>query len=84
MLATGRAFDLDLVHAEMDAGPARGLVVQLDALAHTTSEFLRSEQELLLDGRGLPELATRLAGRPVVVVAHAEHADLPAIAPVRP
>lgn len=79
-LVTGRTFDLDLVHAKM--GEARpGLVVQLDALAHTTSEFLRREQELVLNGHGLPELIAQLAGRPVVVVAHAEHADLQALRP---
>ena len=43
-----------------------GLLVQLDTLTHTTSEFLRREQELLLNGRGLPEVrhpAGRTAGR---------------------
>jgi uncharacterized membrane-anchored protein len=79
-LATGRALDLDQVHAEMDRART-GLVVQLDTLTHTTSEFLRREQELLLNGRGLPETTTQLAGRPVVVVAHAEHGDLRAIRP---
>jgi uncharacterized membrane-anchored protein len=79
-LATGRALDLDQVHAEMDQARS-GLVVQLDTLTHTTSEFLRREQELLLNGRGLPEITTRLAGRPVVVVAQADHADLQAVRP---
>ena len=55
-----------------------GPVVQLDTLAHT-SDFFRREQELLLEGRGLPELTTPLAGRAVVVVAEAEHAELQAI-----
>jgi uncharacterized membrane-anchored protein len=79
-LATGRALDLQQVHAEMDQARS-GLVVQLDTLTHTTSEFVRREQELLLNGRGLPETSTRLAGRPVVVVARAEHGDLRAIRP---
>ena len=77
-LATGHTFDPESVHATMDE-PRPGLTVQLDMLAHTTREFLRREQELVLHGRGLPELATRLAGRPVVVVSHAEHADLQAL-----
>ncbi len=77
-LAIGRTLDLAQVHSEMDQARS-GLVVQLDTLAHTASDFLRREQELLLNGRGLPELATPLTGRPVVVVAQAEHADLQAI-----
>jgi len=77
-LATGRPLDLSLVHNEMDQART-GLVVQLDTLAHTSSEFLRREQELLLNGRGLPELTTTMSGRAVVVVAQAEHTDLQAI-----
>ena len=57
------------------------LVDHLDALTHTTSDFLRREQELVLHGRGLPEITTQLAARPVVVVAQADHRDLQAIRP---
>jgi len=78
-LATGRALDLDQVHSEMDQ--ARSASVQLDTLSHSASEFLRREHELLLNGRGLPELATRISGRSVVVVAATDHGDLQAIAP---
>ena len=52
-LATGRALDLDQVHSEMEQARS-GLAVQLDTLTHTTSDFLRREHELLLNGRGLP------------------------------
>lgn len=45
-----------------------GLSTQLQSFTHNTTEFLRREQDLLLHGRGLPALQTRLAGRPVVVV----------------
>ena len=74
-VAIGRALDLDTVRAEMTQARS-GLLVQLDTLTHSTSEFLRREQELLLDGRGLPEVDTPLAGRTVVVVCEPEHADL--------
>jgi uncharacterized membrane-anchored protein len=77
-LATGRALDLDQVHGDMDQARS-GLAMQLDALNHSTGEFLRREHELLLNGRGLPTLTTRIAGRPVVVVAAADHGDLQAI-----
>ena len=77
-LASGRVVDLDQVHAEMDQARS-GLVIQLDTLTHSTSEFVRREQELLLNGRGLPETSTSLRARKVVVVAHARHGDLRAI-----
>ena len=79
-LATGRALDLGQVHREMEQARS-GLAVELDKLTHTTSDFLRREHELLLNGRGLPALTTRIAGRPVVVVAAADHADLQAVGP---
>ena len=79
-LATGRALDLEKVHAEMDQVRS-GMAVQLDTLTHTTGDFLRREHELLLSGRGLPALTTRIAGRPVVVVGAADHGDLQAIGP---
>ncbi len=77
-LATGRSLDLEQVHSEMDQ-VRRGLAEQLETLTQTTSDFLRREHELLLNGRGLPALKTRIAGRPVVVVGAADHADLQAI-----
>ena len=79
-LATGRALDLDQVHGEMEQARS-GMPVQLDTLTHTASEFLRREHELLLSGRGLPALTTRIAGRAVVVVGAADHGDLLAIGP---
>ncbi len=79
-LATGRAVDLEQVHSEMDQA-RNGVAVQLDTLTHTTGDFLRREHELLLNGRGLPALTTRIAGRPVVVVGAADHADLQAVGP---
>jgi uncharacterized membrane-anchored protein len=79
-LATGRALDLDQVHSEMDRASS-ALAVQLDTLTHTTSDFLRHEHDLLLDGGGLPALTTPIAGRPVVVVGATEHGDLQAIRP---
>lgn len=45
-----------------------GFGLQLEAFAANTVEHLRQERDLLLDGEGVPEVATALAGRPVVVV----------------
>lgn len=74
-VAHGRVVDLATIHAEMEVARS-GLAVQLDTLTHNASEFLRREQDLLLDGRGLPELTTAISGRPALVVASFDHAEL--------
>lgn len=54
-----------------------GMAAQLDTFAHTSSEFLRREEGVLLHGTGLPSLRTELDGRTVVVVGpHATAADV--------
>jgi uncharacterized membrane-anchored protein len=45
-----------------------GLAEQLEAFAENTMEFLRKERDLLLDGVGVPQLRTQLAGRHVLLV----------------
>lgn len=45
-----------------------GLSVQMEAFAANTMEYLRKERDLLLDGVGMPEIRTRIAGRHVLVV----------------
>jgi uncharacterized membrane-anchored protein len=45
-----------------------GLSAQLEAFASNTMEYLRRERDLLLDGVGVPEIATSLEGRHVLVV----------------
>jgi uncharacterized membrane-anchored protein len=45
-----------------------GLTAQLEAFAANTVEFAKRERPLLLDGAGVPEIRTPLAGRQVVVV----------------
>ena len=67
VVASGEELTLDDVVSRM--GEAReGLTTQLQSFTHNTTEFLRREQDLLLHGRGMPDLSTRIAGRPVVVV----------------
>lgn len=66
-VATGTELDLDDVLTAMDHARA-GLTTQLASFTHNTTEFLRREEDLLLHGKGFPVLATRMAGRPVVVV----------------
>jgi len=74
-VAHGRVVALAELHEEMEQARS-GLAVQLDTLTHNASEFLRREQDLLLDGRGLPDLQTRLSRRPALVVAGFDHTQL--------
>ena len=50
-----------------------GMLTQLESFTHHTSQFLRREEDLLLDGRGLPDLGLDGEGRPVVVVTAGPH-----------
>jgi uncharacterized membrane-anchored protein len=50
-----------------------GLSTQLEAFAANTMEYLRKERELLLDGVGVPDIATVLEGRQVLVVVRGYH-----------
>ncbi|HZN18621.1 MAG TPA: putative cytokinetic ring protein SteA [Micromonosporaceae bacterium] len=45
-----------------------GLSVQLEAFAANTMEYLKQERDLLLDGVGVPEVRTPIAGRHCLVV----------------
>jgi uncharacterized membrane-anchored protein len=66
-VALGRAVDAHVLAAEMEQARA-GLGTQLDTFTHNSAAFLRREEGLLLHGDGLPAPATRIAGRPVIVV----------------
>ena len=67
-VAMGREVDAHVVDHEMALARA-GLGSQLETFTHNSTEFLRREEALLLHGLGLPETSTRIADRPVVVVA---------------
>lgn len=66
-VAMGRAVDAAVLGGEMDQARA-GLGTQLDTFTHNSAAFLRREEGLLLHGEGLPPLATKVAGRPALVV----------------
>jgi len=67
-VARGRMLTAADIEEQLTAARA-GLAAQLNTLTHTSAEFLRREEALLLHGDGVPRLRTRLDGRPVVVVA---------------
>lgn len=67
VLAEGTLVDDELVEEMLSRGRT-GMAVQLETLTANSGEYLRREHALLLEGVGIPELATSLDGREVVVV----------------
>ncbi|MDP5183415.1 putative cytokinetic ring protein SteA [Blastococcus sp. BMG 814] len=67
VLAEGAEHDADTVAAAM-ADAKAGLSVQLEAFAANTMEYMKRERALLLDGVGVPDVATTIEGRHVLVV----------------
>lgn len=67
-LARGVHQDVDTV-ADSLLKAKDGLTHQLEAFAANTTEFMRQERAMLLDGLGIPGVDVELAGRQVVVVA---------------
>ena len=66
-IARGDVQDADTV-ADALVEAKSGLTHQLEAFAANTTEFMRQERSLLLDGHGVPEVEVDLAGRQVLVV----------------
>ena len=68
----GTLQDKDSV-AAAEAAAKVGLATQLEAFVANTMEYLKRERELLIEGIGVPELRTKLAGRHVLVVVRGYH-----------
>ncbi|WP_433826037.1 putative cytokinetic ring protein SteA [Actinoplanes sp. CA-015351] len=66
-VATGVRQDTESV-AQAMADAREGLSVQLEAFAQNTLDYMKQERELLLDGVGVPDVRTRIAGRHVLIV----------------
>jgi uncharacterized membrane-anchored protein len=66
-IASGLRHDSASIHAAM-AEAREGLSVQLEAFAANTMEFLKQEKELLLDGIGVPDVTTKIAGKHALIV----------------
>ncbi len=72
VVAAGTLQTAETVQTAMTDARA-GLAVQLEAFAANTMEYLRNERELLLDGVGVPEIATHLEGRHALIVVRGYH-----------
>ncbi|HEX6469601.1 MAG TPA: putative cytokinetic ring protein SteA [Streptosporangiaceae bacterium] len=69
---------------EVAAAEAKaGLSLQLEAFVANTMEYLKRERDLLLEGVGVPDIATRLEGRHALIVVRGYHyrEDLAALRP---
>lgn len=55
------------IEADRDAAKS-GMAVQLKAFANNTMEYVEKEQDLILDGIGMPEVKTKFAGRHALIV----------------
>lgn len=72
VVAEGALQDADTVAASMEEARA-GLAAQLEAFAANTMDYLRRERDLLLDGVGVPDIATVIEGRHVLIVVRGYH-----------
>src|SRR5262245_60361052 len=66
-IAYGVRQDAETVAKAM-ADAREGLSVQLEAFAANTMEYLKQERDLLLDGVGVPDIATPIARRHCLIV----------------
>jgi uncharacterized membrane-anchored protein len=67
VIGQGNRQDAESIGRSM-AEAREGLSVQLEAFAANTMEYLKQERDLLLDGVGVPDIETRIAGRHVLIV----------------
>jgi uncharacterized membrane-anchored protein len=81
-VAVGCRQDAESVAGAM-ADAREGLSVQLEAFAANTMEYLKQERDLLLDGVGVPDVQTKIAGRHclIVVRGYEYRADLDVLRP---
>lgn len=66
-IAAGRVLDQVRLSEELEAAGS-GMSAQLERFLHESTEFVRHEQSLLLERRGVPSLNTATKDRPVAVV----------------
>ncbi len=72
LVIEGHLLDPDAVQAATDLARRR-VGAQIEAFARNTMEYVRQEQDLLLDGIEIPVLRTRIQGRYALVVVRGYH-----------
>lgn len=72
VVAKGTEQTAESVEAALTEAKA-GLSSQLEAFVANTMEYVKRERDLLIDGVGVPEVATRLEGRHALIVVRGYH-----------
>ncbi|SDE60399.1 Uncharacterized membrane-anchored protein [Actinobaculum suis] len=67
IIAQGIIQDAESIADAMEAAKA-GMTTQLRAFATNTLEYMEEEQNLILDGAGVPDIRTKIEGRDVLIV----------------
>lgn len=68
----GQRWEPDALNETMESARA-GLSQQLEAFAANTMEYINQERDLLFDGVGVPEIATDMLDRHVLIVVRGYH-----------
>jgi len=81
-IATGTLVTTEVLEDQLNFA-REGLADQIEAFAANTMEYLRVEKELLLEGVGVPDVATAIDGRHVLIVVRGYdyRSDLAALRP---
>ena len=82
LIATGTLVTTEVLENQLNFA-REGLADQIEAFAANTMEYLRVEKELLLEGVGVPDVATAIDGRHVLIVVRGYdyRSDLAALRP---
>lgn len=82
VIAEGTLMTPELLQHKLDQAQA-GLSDQIDAFAENTMQYLRAEKQLLIEGIGVPDIATPIDGRHVLIVVRGYdyRSDLEALRP---
>ncbi|REF01186.1 putative cytokinetic ring protein SteA [Thermomonospora umbrina] len=72
VVAKGREQTAETVEQSLTEAKA-GLSDQIEAFVANTMEYVRRERELLIDGVGVPDVATELEGRHALIVVRGYH-----------
>jgi uncharacterized membrane-anchored protein len=72
LVGKGQALEDGSITAALQEARA-GLAVQLESFVANTMEYMLRDRELLLDGVGVPDVATRIEGRQALIVVRGYH-----------
>jgi uncharacterized membrane-anchored protein len=75
LVVAGREVCAEHIRAEME-GAGAGLAAHIETFTRNSTELIRRDLDLLLEGEGLPPMPSALQGRPTIVVGQAHPAEI--------